>query len=187
MNYHSKLIDFSFPAKLIGIGTIASLTLSGCVTMPSTGSYTHPAYPPGPPGYSAPPPLPPSPQGDIIRSDGAQTIAWDWLPEIISGRPVSVDIGKKLIQSYLYYQSIQIAASRADEEHARKMARTYRVRTDARYLAVRTPSSRSNSTPDVTVVDRKTGQVKSSYRLKENPTAGQKIQLQNDWMCEYVP
>ncbi len=78
-------------------------------------------------------------------------------------------------------------ASKADEQYAREIARSYVPRTDAPNLAIRTKSSKNKAQPEVVVVNRKTRKVQSSYKLNETPAEGEEIKLINTFDCEYVP
>jgi hypothetical protein len=83
--------------------------------------------------------------------------------------------------------STEFEASRLDEQYARERAISYQPKTNAPNLAIRTKSSKNKSQPEVVVVNRKTREVISSYKLDNRPDDGQKIKLQNTLMCEYVP
>ena len=147
----------------IGLGLAFVFSLNGCSTMP---------VPPA------------SPRGNEIRRQGNMNIATTLLGPLLQGRPISVP---EIINSVLYYQSYQYTASLEDQQYAIDIARKYKSKTDAPNLAVRTRASRHNPNPEVVVVSRTTGEVKSAYKLSEKPAAGQKIELQGNLMCEYVP
>jgi hypothetical protein len=125
-----------------------------------------------------------SPEGDSKRRAGILGAAGTIIAPVFQGRPPSWN---EVISGGAYFFSMQVAASQADEAYARRIARTYRPKTKAPYLAVRTPSSKRNATPDVVVVKRSTGEVQSAYNLRETPASGQELTLQNTLMCEYVP
>jgi hypothetical protein len=88
---------------------------------------------------------------------------------------------------FRHIESTAFQASKADERYAREIARSYVPKTNAPNLAIRTKSSENKAQPEVVVVDRKTREVISSYKLDNRPDNGQRIKLQNTLMCEYVP
>lgn len=118
-----------------------------------------------------------SPDGRLEQTDAVADIAMS----LINGRRIDpVFIVRRVAVA-------GIRATAADQKYAMTRARTYHSRSSARYVAVRTKSSRGASKPRVIVVDTNDHQPVDDreYVLNTTPAPGEQVDIEN-YKAEYL-